>query len=386
MKQVFVIDPGMMEAGGHHAALLETIISSIQMPENYAFFVNKQLDKSFENKAQESGVSIFKHFESYFYEYYDSGEKLRIAGCQNYIRRLASEYLSVLQSIRNSEKNSEIVCFYPCLNWEHALALWLAIKIFDSSVIKIKHKVCCMFTPDGGQQSTMNPFYRMAFNSLSSLKTVELFATEQETADYFEWLEVSTKGLHPCYLLPWSELRGREFHEIPSTHILLYMGDAKKSKGFLDVPEVASNLIKQHGPSLKITIQFTIAWDSLELYRAKDEILSLAAKYSNIEVCETFWSTNELVNKLSSITQITCTYDTKVYANKSSGLLWLACFFDIPIILSDSCWLDREAARLSHQYVIDRSLLALAHKDANHSADNNYKNAMFENLYSWLQK
>jgi hypothetical protein len=28
MKSVFVIDPGMMEAGGHHAALLETLIHS----------------------------------------------------------------------------------------------------------------------------------------------------------------------------------------------------------------------------------------------------------------------------------------------------------------------------------------------------------------------
>lgn len=381
-----VIDPGMMEAGGHHAALLETIISSIQETENYTFFTHKDLDKSFKSKALEKDVAIFGHFESHFYEFYDSGGKFKIADCQKYIRRLANEYLCALKAIKNSEQDEEIICFYPCLNWEHALSLWLAIKIFDPSGVKITHKVCCMFTPNGGLKSQMTPFYKMAFNSLAALEIVELFASEQETAEYFKWLDVPIKGIHPCYLLPWSEVQASKSQNVPSTHILLYMGDAKKSKGFLDVPNVANNLIKKYGSSLKITIQFTIAWDSLELYQAKDRILSLAARNRNIEVYETFWSTSELVDKLSSITQITCTYDTNEYQDKSSGLIWLACFFDIPVIISDSCWLDREATRLNNKYIVDSSLLALVHKEPNHSTDNFYKNSIFENLYSWLQK
>lgn len=380
-----VIDPGMMEAGGHHAALLETIISSNEKTDNYAFFTHQDLDSSLENKAIENGLSVFKHFESHFYKFYDSGEKHKIAGCQAYIRKLASEYSLVLESIKCSVQKNEVVCFYPCLNWEHALSLWLAIKVFDSFAIKITHKVCCMFTPSDGQQSTMIPIYKMAFKSLASLEAVQLYATDHETSEYFNWLAAPIKGIHPCYLLPWSEIQGFKSQATRDTNILLYMGDAKKSKGFHDVPEVANNLVKQYGSNLKITIQFTIAWDSEEIYRTKDEILRLARIHSNIEVCESFWATSELVDKLSSITQITCTYDTYAYENKSSGLVWLACFFDIPFVISDRCWLSREAARLNHQCEVDSSLLALVHKDSNYPVDNSYKNSIFEDLYSWLQ-
>ena len=45
MKQIVVIDPGMMEAGGHHAALLSTFLSYEEICSHQLTFVtHEQLD------------------------------------------------------------------------------------------------------------------------------------------------------------------------------------------------------------------------------------------------------------------------------------------------------------------------------------------------------
>ena len=52
MKSVFVIDPGMMEAGGHHAALLETLIHSESEDTTVSVLTHKHLDNELETKAK----------------------------------------------------------------------------------------------------------------------------------------------------------------------------------------------------------------------------------------------------------------------------------------------------------------------------------------------
>ena len=54
MKSVFVIDPGMMEAGGHHAALLETLIETRQNDVNLSVFTHVELDNELYVKSIDS--------------------------------------------------------------------------------------------------------------------------------------------------------------------------------------------------------------------------------------------------------------------------------------------------------------------------------------------
>ncbi|MEC8376451.1 MAG: hypothetical protein VX078_16785, partial [Pseudomonadota bacterium] len=117
MKQIVVIDPGMMEAGGHHAALLETLFEAEKEDVNLAVFSHKQLDKNLADKAFSGKIELHKHFETNFYQFYDNGLQLKVSGLQQYIRRLATEYREVFKLLADLKPQEETVCFYPCLNW-----------------------------------------------------------------------------------------------------------------------------------------------------------------------------------------------------------------------------------------------------------------------------
>ena len=383
MKQVFVIDPGMMEAGGHHAALLETLCKSERQGSKLAIFSHQQLDRVLAEKALSARIVIHKHFKTNFYQHYDNGLQLKVSGLQQYIRYLAAEYLNAFNIITEHKPQEKIVCFYPCLNWEHASALSLALSCLKSESL-FTHKICCMFTPKE-RDEVSSFYYGVGFRALSKLRNAELYATDWETKEYYSSLNILVKGFHPCYLLHWDEvaIRRRESQNPP--HFLLYMGDAKENKGFTQLPGLVDSYIKKYEGNVKLTIQFTLAWDSPELAATVSQLESLNKKYDQFNLHEHFWSTSELISVFQELSGFVCTYSPSTYQNKSSGLTWLAAYFNLPVVVSESCWIVRELDRLGSRYTVSNSLFIESENVKNNTSNPNYYQNLFKNLITWLK-
>ena len=80
MKSVFVIDPGMMEAGGHHAALLETLIHSESGGAKVCVLTHQQLDNDLEIKAKNNSIQVNRFFSTNFYQHYEDSVELSLSG------------------------------------------------------------------------------------------------------------------------------------------------------------------------------------------------------------------------------------------------------------------------------------------------------------------
>jgi hypothetical protein len=387
MKSVFVIDPGMMEAGGHHAALLSTLIATESIVDTeITIFGHMALDKLLAQQAIDHGITVKCHFSSNFYEHYSDGIELKISGIQSYIRQLAGEYYQAIQKILLHIGDNPAVCFYPCLNWEHANALSLALKLIGSDNLHISHKVCCMFMPSKANETIARLYYQMAFGQLGNIPRVTLFASDSETLDYYQRLNLAIVGVHPCYLLPWQNfaIQPKKHNTFPQ--LLLYMGDAKVDKGFLLLPSLVEDLLQAYDFQISLTIQYTLAWEYPALTEAICELNALAKKYHQLKLINEFLPTPQLIEMLNSVDTIVCTYEPSVYQTKSSGLAWLACFCNIPVVVREDCWLTREFTRLQHSFTVDASLTKFTIQTPTAKRETDYFNCLFNELLVWLQQ
>lgn len=384
MKSVFVIDPGMMEAGGHHAALLETLVETRKNDIKLSVFAHKALDNDLYAKALGSCISVHRHFTTNFYQHYENSSDLKISGIQQYIRLLAWEYSQALSDLcKQNETNDQIVCFYPCMNWEHASALSLALASMSWSQI-VHHKVCCMFQPLKSSKN-MDVYYKSAFRQLRKNSTVKLYASDWETKNYYNSLSLHIDDFHPCYLLPWHKLNTSKSQVAGIPHVLAYFGDAKINKGFCKLPGLVKRLLLAYERNIRITVQFTLAWENPALATSISELRTLANEYEEVTCENKFWSVSELVQKLNNITYIICTYEVDDYQNKSSGLAWLASFFSIPVVIEGECWLTREFDRIGVNYLVSSELSDRTPSFIKKETEGGYKRALFDNINNWLE-
>lgn len=386
MKSVFVIDPGMMEAGGHHAALLETLIHSKSDDALVSVLTHKQLDNDLETKAKNSGIQVLRFFSTNFYQHYEDSLDLHLSGTQHYIRLLAWEYACAIKLVAESGPEKDIVCFYPCLNWEHASAISLALTM-NGEQYNFTHKVCCMFKPlKIDPQSEL--LYKYAFGKLAKHSNVKLFASDWETREYYEELGINIQGFHPCYLLPWTRLNKQKTISPEIPHFLLHMGDAKKNKGFLRLPEVIVEAIAKFKGKVKLTVQYTLAWDYPELEPVISTLKRLEKEYpAQLQVHTNFWSKDELQSVITTLSGVVCTYDSHSYQNKSSGLAWLCAYYYLPIIFigQQTFWMHREMDRLGMTYY--RSIDTFTDNVGEIPmlvSCNSYYGSLFEDCLTWV--
>lgn len=386
MKNViYVIDPGMMEAGGHHAALIENLIDSSGKDNRIVLLTQKKINSQLAEKATRSGIEVIRHFDTVFYQYYDDGLQLKYSGLQMYIRALAWEYMQALKHIDELSKRYKAVCFYPCLNWEHASALSLSLRKLESELSNLVHKICCMFKPNQiNNESSL--LYSHAFRQLNKLSAVQLYASDWETKEFYTSQDVLIEGYHPCYLLPWktiSQITNSSTSDLP--HFLLYLGDAKENKGFKELPMLVQRFIHQYHGRVKLSIQYTMAWDSPELREVAKELRVLSEQFTQLNVYTSFWNTIELVSVIKSVTAIICTYDTKVYQNKSSGLAWLSTYLKTPVVMKKKCWLSREIKRLGYQSFISENLVVNLKSINVQFKKTSYGSSIYRDFTAWLK-
>ncbi|NDV91710.1 hypothetical protein GTH32_10995 [Alteromonas sp. 345S023] len=391
MAQVYVIDPGMREEGGHHAALISTLLGYKELESIGLTLISHQLlDSALLSRASKSGVEVVKHFNTNFYENYDTAYSVGNPQIQSYIRTLASEYVEAwCIAIAKHSNTQKITFFYPCLNYDHAAALNLAFLYLaqnkPSHLANCTHKICCMFTPNNVHDVLGNFRYGQAFSALSKKKGVQLYASDIETLQYYEGLNVQLKGIHPCYLLPWEQIEVSYKHPGQPPCILLYFGDAKMNKGFCSVPGLVSKLLSDYNENVTLLIQYTLAWEHAELQQTIEALNKLSAKHEQVHLFNEFWDPDKLVEKFGTLDTIYCTYNPRVYQYKSSGLAWLASFFSIPVVLNGRCWLSREFDRIGHRYSFEAGSHTPPAAIDTQLKESGYFDCLFKNLITWLK-
>jgi hypothetical protein len=363
-KSIWIVDPGLMEAGGHHAAFAETLCQGIDKSYvgDVRVYAHRLLDQGIKLQLTNAGINTHTVFNTRFYQHFNDGAVLGPAGIQKYIRLLAIEFTQVITDALSEVIKNKIILFFPCLNWEHALALQLAItkcQLVDSSGLRIV--TCAMYSPSvpTGRYNVKTLWYQIAFKRLNRFTFVLLYISDFELcAIYRELLADDTLDTHPCYLIDWERAKHQKLskNSINQQQILLYIGDAKKDKGFNRLPEVLERGLANTPDTTTFIIQFTLEWEYPEIQQVVVQLKEIAQKEPRLILHHGFWSNCEVIAIISAIDMAVCTYDTRVYQYKSSGMLWVLAFFRKPLLISKPCWLSREAERLGLAVYCDEKL------------------------------
>lgn len=397
MQTLVIIDPGLYEVGGHHAALLYTMAAEKQKsPVDITIYSSLHVADELYEFASSQDLKIKPWFNSNFYQHFDDSTNFKSDEINAFIRGLALEFKSaILDVLERKVFADDVIFWYPCVNWEHANALSLALSqladLQKYADCACKHKVCSMFMSQQPEQKFANLPYETSFKRLNKLSNVYLFASDWELREYLESLGIKVCGIHPCYLLPWSNIESAKEKyvntENSSRTFLLYMGDAKENKGFTLLPDLIHSLSAKHSNDVKFVVQYTMTWSSPELAEAERQLTELAEQVENLELHKTFWSVEELIHVLSSTDLLYCTYEASAYHAKSSGLAWLASFFNIPVLLRGESWLTREFSRLHHPFEVSPTLTYSTHllkKVSSHATE--YRSSLFLEPIDWLYK
>jgi hypothetical protein len=390
----------MMEAGGHHAALAETLCQSKSrlVTADIQVFVSKHLDKNLRQGFSQVGIKSHEVFDCHFYKYFDESSQLGPAGMQDYIRGLAREYIDVLLQAIKQAKTKPVIFFLPCLNWEHANAFSLASTILNRKLCEARIHVvaCAMYSPQTlqGDMSASAMWFAMAFKGLIKFNFVSLYGSEYELCKHYGHLLSSTQlSMHPCYLMDWESIKKPETESAAKiqkeVHYLLYLGDTKENKGFNRLPKILEEGLKNTPVDTKFIIQFTLAWEYPEIMETVRTLNHWAKNEPRLILHHGFWSNEEVLSILGNIKGAMCTYDSGVYQHKSSGLVWMLAFLNKPFLISANCWLSREAERLNLDVYLDpnlsiQSLGSCSGTTLQRVSSSEYKQVLFSPLIEWL--
>jgi len=409
MMKIVVLDPALIAKGGHHTGFALMAAKSYQnLREVFDFEVvcHKSVDLSIVDELESYGCNVRTEFFLNFYELFE--QPVRLMEAQEYIREAAREYASAIKMTEERYPSQKLVFFHPSLSWEHAIALALALSLLRSEdkFQSMRHIVCAMFNPGmayGGftTDSTNKLQFKLGFAALIKEPNVELFASDSELAEkYTELLDVSSPlPIHPCYLADWDHLVGWEKNNTGSNHskaaeVVLYMGDAKREKGFLELPDLLCNLLPHLNSDQDLYIQFTVPWEDVELEAAARRLVEIANSDSRLKVDRKFLSDEELHQKLSSASTFVFNYCPVTYANKSSGFLWIVAWHGLKILTLSESWLSRESARLAHQAQncrgSTRALICCLNSLGNDKSDqinsvNSYRSQLYRSFWTWIR-
>jgi hypothetical protein len=216
--------------------------------------------------------------------------------------------------------------------------------------------------------------YRMAFKGLAAYDGVSFFACDHETSKAYEYILARQIDVIPCPFVGPRKPPNNRAKKIKK--IVLYMGDSKASKGFLALPNLLENIVKQEQKEgLSYIIQYTLTNKSEALLAVDRKLKIFADLHPNVAVFDEFWSEKQLHTTLAAADALVFNYDNSVYMYQSSGVLWLAAYYNLKMIFLSNNWLTREAARLKSEYTlcepkkIIECLNELSHGDINRQTD-----------------
>ena len=389
MAPLIVIDPALGLTGAHNRGFAELLVGQDTI-RSRGICGNVAMDDGLRAHLSASCDLVAPVFDIDFYAL--AGKTGGVAEHWDWIYRLVTGYVTAFERIAERWPGQPLRLLHHTLSWEHATALALAIRQFGVRGAAMRHLAFLMYSPGvDAQGRTLEPArrldFKLAFSSLRAAGDVGLFASCSEYADAYRHLLGldAPLPLHPCFLGDWS--RARTPRPADATgDLLLYLGEIKQDKGFLQLPARLRQALAEPGPARRVVMQFT-AVRNAAARAVVDELRTIAAGHGQVEIHEGFWPDDRLHAALTAAGALRLDYDPAAYAHKTSGLLWLAAWHGLPVTLPAGGWLEREARRLGMAVIPpDRPAQpAQARVDAK-ARETGYFDALFAPFWPWLAR
>ena len=137
---------------------------------------------------------------------------------------------------------------------------------------------------------------------------------------------ISKVGIYKSNI-PWSFYNRKNLNKY---HVVGYVGDARKSRGFQHLPILIKSLYKKN-KSLKYLIQFSKI--SADLFEVKKELYALAKKNKKIKIIEKYVDYKDFTNYLKKIDIMPILHDHDEINKVTSGTMYSCIPFQIPIVV-----------------------------------------------------
>jgi hypothetical protein len=386
-RQLVVLDPGLRELGGHHQAFIIALLGTelfTRKDTRLRVFANIAFTPAAALECPTNTVEFNAFFETDFYRYFY--EDTHHPELPNFIRHLTAEYLATMKLAVEGDcqpgtvKGSSSILLCHALGWEHATSLADALFLFKNKTgITLRIVVILMFSPyrktaNEDYDSQLYLRYRIAFKGLAACGGVTFFACDHETSKAYGYILARQIDVIPCPFIGTRKTPSSRANKVKK--IILYMGDSKATKGFLALPNLLENIVKQEQKEgLSYIIQYTLTNKSAAFLAVDRKLKIFDDLHPNVSVIDVFWSEEQLHDTLVSCHALVFNYDSSVYMYQSSGVLWLAAYYDLNMLFLSNNWLTREAARLKSEYTlcdpnkIVECLNELSHGDINRQTD-----------------
>lgn len=387
MTPLIVIDPALGRTGAHNQGFAELLVGQDVVRER-GICGNRSMDAALRDQLAAACDLVAPVFDLDFYAL--AGKAGGVAEHWDWIYSLCTAYVAAFERVQARWPGRPVRLLYHTLSWEHASALALAIRQFGERGAGFQHVVLLMYSPGVDEAGrTLEPQrhlnFRLAFSGLRAAGNVALYASCGEYAQaYRHLLDLSQPlPLHPCFIGDWRRPRAAPTAAATET-VLLYLGEIKQDKGFLELPARLRQELADPGPPRRFVLQFT-AVRNAAARAVVDELRALAASHPEVEIHEGFWSDAELDARLASASVLRLDYDPAAYTHKTSGLLWLAAWHRLAVTVPAGSWLQREARRLGVAVIAAgqpaRSALARVDRTAQEPG---YFDALFTPFWDWL--
>tara|TARA_R110001583_G_scaffold129593_3_gene281377 strand:- start:7861 stop:9129 length:1269 start_codon:yes stop_codon:yes gene_type:complete len=361
-RSLAVIDPALGPTLGHHAGFAEAIADMDHQGRQIDIWCHTLHADSITARLTVAGITSHPEFSINWYQWHD--QQPPVAARAQHINQLAREYLSVFSKIRTT---GPTIYMHHSLDWLNACALFIALEqqrqqqTDDSESV---HCVLLMFAP-GFEHSPTEPHrqlnYSLGFRQLLQHPQVRAFASCSEYRDQYQRLLTTFSaptdrpkiGLHPCFLADWAQWPAANpapsGDNQPPRQILLFLGDPREDKGFLDLPAITTALLARwhdNVPTLVIQHSLPQDWAEPEIHQAAIELKRLADAHPQINLTQGYWPSPKLQQAICESDWVVFNYPNTSTMDKSSGVLWLAAQQHKLIVAPQTSWVWREALRL----------------------------------------
>ena len=384
-SDLYIIDPGLMDQSGHHAAYALSITETLMNARAWrtiTIYANSLIESELLLSLKALGARVVPYFDCNFYKFYSVPPDL--SQSSRYVSELCLQYAKLI-----SEAKEPGVYFHPCLNWDHGWALSLALQknaSFDRHIVFLMIQPRPLPVVKNGEASGVgfDLAVKTVLESLLSFRKVSLFCPDEESnSSLNKLLGRCELQIHPSVLANWVRLSRR----LPSDakRIVCYLGDAKVEKGFASLPAFLDRYCESM-ENVEFYIQFTLSWPNDYLLSLVAAIRRRAKYYPNVRLNEGFLPQADLLEVLSSASVMTLNYDPEAYQYKTSGLLWMAGWFDLPVVISGESFLSREARRLDLPVFADFNDFETREVGAETpgTSGNEYRETLYQDFAPWL--
>lgn len=390
MLRIAIVDPALGRTGAHNRGFATSLDADSMSGRRLGIWCNVAIEQPLCDQLADRGLIVDPVFDVDFYALTEKSGGISLHW--DWIYSLAQQYLHAFDRIEERWPSGPVHVLHHSLAWEHASALALAVRLSTGRFDRMLHHAFLMYSPgvsESGQpwDNARQLDYRLAFKDLASLSGIRMYAGCEEFASAYAHLLGHPRPLpvHPCIVGDWRDKpASRRRRRIRS--VLLYAGEIKKEKGFLDLPRRVTELLQRAGAEHRFVIQCVNPRNEAARGILR-QLQAIAARDARVMVHPTWWSDAQLREAFEASDALCLDYDAAAYAHKTSGLLWLAAWYGLAVVVPRGTWLEREARRLGVPRLQDLAALAYGRPpEVVTHADPAYFRRLFTPLWQWFER